>query len=79
MSDDFEDNSETYEDYFNHMAGFDEDVHVPNKWVETGNFHQNMIINYMSTMPGGGPLDPPHKDQSRGLGYPAMPHELSMP
>jgi len=39
MSDDFEDNSETYEDYFNHMAGFDEDVHVPNKWVETGNFH----------------------------------------
>ena len=39
MSDDFEDNSVTYEDYFNHMAGFDEDVHVPNKWVETGNFH----------------------------------------
>lgn len=71
-----EDNSVTYEDYFNHIAGFNEEVHVPHRWMETGNFHMNMMVNVMATMPGGGPMDPPHQDEAQGTGYPAMQTEL---
>lgn len=71
---DTEDNDITFEDYYNHLAGFDENNYKLDHWVETGNFHMNMIVNAMSMMPGGGPMDPPHKDQSQGQGSPVMPY-----
>ena len=62
--------NDTYEDYFNHLAGFDEHVHVPHHYIETGNFHMNMMMNVMSTMPGGGPIDETHPNEAYGTGVP---------
>ena len=74
LEEDPEVNTLTYADYYSHLAGFDQHDHVQPHWVETGNFHMNMMMNMMSVLPGGGPLDPPHQDQTTGKGPSALPH-----